>query len=151
MKTTMKLVLTICVMILTVSCSPDDSPLIDMYQYDQANTTTDNTSDEENYTLEDLQGIWMRTGGNHPGNEGMVIKVENTSGILLDPIDSGFSIDDVKWMSIAEANSVEDFTHQELGSDYSYYEATITFQSDNVIRISVNAGGAGNYQEWTRQ
>ena len=53
-------------------------------------------------------------------------------------------------MNVVE-NDISDFAHSELGGDYNDYSAIIDFQSDDVIWVSVDAGGAGNYQEWTRQ
>ena len=150
MKTTSKFIYVLCLTIMTVMSCSEDSPLLDPYQNNNNNSNNNNNNNEVTYTIADLQGTWLRTGGNHTGNIGMVIEVTDNEGVIVDPIDSGFEVDDVKWMNIV-SNDTSDFTHSELGSDYNYYSAIIDFETDDVIRISVDAGGAGNYQEWTRQ
>ena len=154
MNTNSKLVGILFLALFTVLSCSEDNPFFDT---GQDNTVTDNSNENENdnneavpYTIEDLQGTWLRTGGNHTGNEGMIMEVLDNDGIIVDPVTSGFQVDDVKWMNITP-DDMNDFTHSELGSDYNYYSATINFQSDDVFWISVDAGGAGNYQEWTRQ
>lgn len=149
MKTKSKFIYALFVVLITmVSCS-EDNPLIND---NQNNNDDDNNNNDPavTYTIDDLQGTWLRTGGNHTGNIGMVVEVIDNDGIIVDPIDSGFQVDDVKWMNIVP-NDTSDFTHSELGSDYNYYSAIIDFQSDDVFWIIVDSGGAGNYQEWTRQ
>jgi hypothetical protein len=136
------------ILIYLMSCS-EDSPLFENGTNND-NNGNNNNNNEVTYTIADLQGTWLRTGGNHTGNIGMVVQVTANDGIIIDPIDSGFEVDDVKWMNIV-SNDTSDFTHAELGSDYNYYSAIIDFQSNDVIWIIVDAGGAGNYQEWTRQ
>ncbi|RSK40259.1 hypothetical protein [Mangrovimonas spongiae] len=144
MKTNSKIIYLFALLLITImSCSQDDNPFIN-------ENNNNNPDNETSYTLDDLQGTWLRTGGNHEGNEGMIINIIDENGVIVDPVTSGFEIDDVKWMNI-QADDINDFTHSELGSDYNYYSANINFQSDDVIWISVDASGAGNYQEWTRQ
>ncbi|WP_191860801.1 hypothetical protein [Hanstruepera ponticola] len=149
MKTKSKFIHAICIVLITLFSCSEDSPLFENGQ-NNGNNGNNNNNNNVTYTIADLQGTWLRTGGNHTGNIGMVIEVTDNDGVIVDPIDSGFEVDDVKWMNIV-TNDTSDFTHSELGSDYNYYSATIDFQSDNVIWIIVDAGGAGNYQEWTRQ
>ncbi|TYA55684.1 hypothetical protein [Formosa maritima] len=148
MKTKPKFIHAICIVLITLFSCSEDSPLLDPYQNNNSNNN--NNNNEVTYTIADIQGTWLRTGGNHTGNIGMVIEVTDNDGVIVDPIDSGFEVDDVKWMNILPSD-ISDFTHSELGSDYNYYSATLDFESENVILISVDAGGAGNYQEWTRQ
>ena len=149
MKATSNFIYAICIVLFTFFSCSEDSPLFENGQ-NNGNNGNNNNNNNVTYTIADLQGTWLRTGGNHTGNIGMVIEVTDNDGVIVDPIDSGFAIDDVKWMNIV-TNDTSDFTHSELGSDYNYYSAIIDFETDNVIRISVDAGGAGNYQEWTKQ
>ena len=142
MKTKSKLSYVLLASLLTFASCSEDNPFF--------NDNQEQEQEQDHHTIDDLQGTWLRTGGDNTNNEGMIVKVTNTTGVILDPVDSGFQIDDVKWKSIAN-QTAGGFTHLELGSDYNYYGATIDFQSENVIRIVVDAGGTGNYQEWTRQ
>jgi hypothetical protein len=144
MKANLKFIYVLFLTLITMMSCSEDSPLADSAQ------NNNNNNNEVTYTISDLQGTWLRTGGNHTGNIGMVIEVTDNDGVIVDPVDSGFEVDDVKWMNIV-AQDATDFTHSELGSDYNYYSAIIDFETDNLIRVSVDAGGAGNYQEWTRQ
>ena len=121
MKTNSKFIYVLCLIFLTIISCSDDNPLTDSAQ------NNNNNNNEVTYTISDLQGTWLRTGGNHTGNIGMVIEVTDNDGVIVDPVDS------------------------EFGSDYNYYSAIIDFQSDDFIWIIVDAGGSGNYQEWTRQ
>ncbi len=151
MKTKSKLIYAfLCFTLMTMTSCTEDSPLLDPYQNNNNNDDNNDDNNEEVYTISDLQGTWMRTGGNHTGNIGMIIEVTENDGVIVDPVTSGFEVDDVKWMNIIP-DDVNDFVHSELGSDYNYYSATINFESSDVFLISVDAGGAGNYQEWTRQ
>lgn len=141
MKTKSKLVYVLFASLLIFTSCTEDNPF---------STEEEEQQTTHEYTLDDLQGTWLRTGGNHTGNIGMIIEVTENDGVIVDPTTSGFQVDDVKWMNILP-NDISDFAHSELGSDYNYYSAIIDFQSDDVIWISVDAAGPGNYQEWTRQ
>jgi hypothetical protein len=111
--------------------------------------------DEQNTTsnLDQIQGIWTRVGGNHPANNGMVIKLENNSGVVIDKAASNSSeiaIGDIKWKDIV-ANGNMKYRYQELGSDRNYYPASMELGVDDTLRISVDAQpGAGFIQKWVQ-
>ncbi|MFL0354730.1 hypothetical protein [Xanthomarina sp. GH4-25] len=123
--------------ILAVSCTTDS---LDPNEEEQQQT----------YPLDDLQGDWIRIGGNNPVNNGMKINVNTDLGKITDPQQSGFMIGDIKWYNIVGQGS-GNYTHEELGSDYNYYPATIKFGVDDTLRVNVNNSGAGNIQKWVRQ
>lgn len=129
-------------MMLTViltSCSLDTNDINDEQEQQQESTS-----------LADLQGNWIRVGGNNPINNGLKVSVQNNTGVVVDPQQSGFIVGDVKWDAIFGLGS-GDYEHQELGSDYNYYPATIKYGVDDTLRIDVNHSGAGNIQKWVRE
>ncbi|PWK19674.1 hypothetical protein [Xanthomarina spongicola] len=142
MKTINKILMALIVVTL-ISCS-DDNPLTDSGQ------NNNNNNNEPTYNLDALQGDWIRVGGNNPNNEGMVVKVTNDKAKILDPVASGFLVDDIKWKTI-EAIDEENYNHLELGSDLNYYNGTIEFGVDDTLRISVGSSGPGSVQKWIRQ
>lgn len=99
--------------------------------------------------LSKLEGTWVRVESNNPVNDFMKIEVVGNTGTVVDDATSGFNVGDVKWQTISP-NEGETFTHSELGSDYNYYDGTITIVNDDELSISVNNSGAGNTQKWLR-
>ena len=132
MKTTIKF---ICLLFLSLvlSCSSDD----------------DNPAPIQ-YNLNDIQGDWYRVGGNNPEYNGMLVNVANDIGTVRIPAASAFNIGDIKWKNIiGQANRT--YTHNELGSDASYYDATMKLGVDDTLRVFVGTAGSGNEQKWVRQ
>ncbi|WP_452226460.1 hypothetical protein [Lacinutrix cladophorae] len=123
--------------IVSVSCSIDG--LEENEQQQQQSTS-----------LNDLQGNWIRVGGNNPINNGVKIHVDNNIGKITEPQQSGYAIGDEKWIDIFGLGAGE-YTHEELGSDYNYYPATIKYGVDDTLRVDVNHSGAGNIQKWVRE
>lgn len=99
-------------------------------------------------SLDDLQGAWVRTDGNNEDAVGMIVEVDDDAGTVTDPASTSLSVDDVKWRDITVDGA--GFTHDELGSDGSYYEATMTLLESGELEIQVAAAGAGNFQVWER-
>lgn len=100
-------------------------------------------------SINQIDDTWIRIESNNPGSDGMKVEVSGNSATLIEKAGSGFSVGDVKWKDIT-AMTENTFAYQELGSDYNYYEATITLINDNEISISVGSTGAGNSQKWVR-
>lgn len=96
-----------------------------------------------------LTGDWIRTGGNNTNGDGMELEVTDNYALIKEPANTDFSIGDKKWENI-NVSGPETFDYEELGSDYNYYDATITVISENEIEITVAAAGAGNFQRWVR-
>jgi len=105
---------------------------------------------EEETKLDKLNGNWIRVASNNPTADGILIGMSGTSGTILDKSGSGFSVGDIKWKNI-EAVDNENFNHEELGSDYKYYEASMILKADDTLRVSVVSPGAGNVQKWVRE
>lgn len=99
--------------------------------------------------FEQLTGTWVRVLSNNPANDGMFVSISNGEGTITQKANSGFSVGDVKWSSV-EAVGEGEFIHQELGSDYNYYSASMQLDGDT-LRISVEAAGAGNQQKWVKE
>jgi hypothetical protein len=99
--------------------------------------------------LAQLAGKWIRVESNNPSNDFMRITVTGSTGTITDKSGSGFQDGDVKWRNITPSGQ-ETFTYEELGSDYNYYEASITIISQNELRLAVASSGAGNNQKWLR-
>ncbi|MDQ7917541.1 hypothetical protein RBU60_08140 [Mesonia sp. MT50] len=135
MKTTLKFA-SLLLLSLFVSCSSDDD-----------------SGEQTPSELDQIQGEWIRVGGNNPANNGMVINVNDNSGVVVTPAPAqptGFTEGEVKWKEIV----LQDGTHyryEELGSNGSYYPASLRFGVDDTLRISVDAApGDGYIQKWVR-
>jgi len=140
MKTQLKFIYLFIITLFTiVSCSEDNLLTPDQEQEEQ-----------QTYSLDDLQGDWIRIGGNNPTNNGIKINVLNDIGKITDAVQSGFMVGDIKWKDIVGQGS-GNYTHNELGSDYNYYTGSINFGVDDTLRVNVNAAGAGNIQKWVRE
>ena len=100
-------------------------------------------------SLAKLNGTWIRVESNNPSSDFMKIEAAGGTGIIIDKAGSGFSDGDIKWQGITPVD-LTSFAYQELGSDYNYYDATITMVNDNELRINVGNSGAGNSQKWLR-
>jgi|GEM_PF-2018453 len=113
---------------------------------------SNNDTDEpisEPVSLANIQGNWFRVGGNNPANNGIMVNVNEDTGEIILPQESGFLQGDIKWKDIV-GEDVNNFNHMELASDYNYYDGEMTLGSDDTLRISVNSVGAGNIQKWVR-
>ncbi len=110
---------------------------------------------EENFTpqskyLEVLQGFWVRVGGNNPANNGVEVEMTENTGKVTVPKESGFDVGAIKWKDIYALDG-DSFTHMELGSDGSYYSATMEIGEADTLRIHVDSSGPGNIQKWVME
>lgn len=114
--------------------------------------SSDDDGDQQlEYKLEQIQGKWLRVGGNHPANNGMIMNVENDQGYIVEPAESGFDVGEVKWKDIVAQDETH-YRYGELGSDSGYYSSSIRFGIDDTLRISVDAQpGSGYVQKWVRK
>ena len=96
-----------------------------------------------------LEGEWLRVDGNNTSGNGMRVNVTNDYAVILDPAQTSLKSGDTKWKTIVPS-AANLFEHQELGSDYNYYAASIKIINDDEIEINVVASGAGNFQRWVR-
>lgn len=104
---------------------------------------------EEELKLDNLNGKWIRIASNNPGSDGMIVDMKGTLGQMTNKAGSGFEVGDIKWNNITAVDK-EHFKHEELGSDYQYYAATMELRTDDTLRIAVGSSGAGNVQKWVR-
>ncbi len=102
------------------------------------------------YTLKDLEGVWIRKESNNPTWDGVEIEVKGNNGISLDIVGSAVKVGDIKWSNIKKTGS-NTFDYRELGSDRNYYDAILTFTSKNSLELRVIHHGAGNSQKWIRK
>lgn len=113
-------------------------------------SSDDDADTQLEYNLDQIQGQWIRVGGNNPSNNGMIVNVENDKGFIVEPAESGFDVGEVKWNDI-DAQDERHYRYGELGSDYSYYPSSIKFGIDDTLRISVDQQpGDGYIQKWVR-
>jgi len=105
--------------------------------------------DEEPSALDKLQGEWVRTDGNNPTNNGMELDVSGDEATVTDPAASNYPVGAAKWRNITTLNQ-STFSHEELGSDGTYYDGTITLVNDSTINLTVASTGSGNIQVWER-
>ncbi|MFH4968066.1 hemopexin repeat-containing protein [Gaetbulibacter sp. M240] len=99
--------------------------------------------------LYSLKGTWIRIGGNNDDADGMTVTVNNTEGTIENPAKTPLKKGDLKWKNI-EIQDSKSIKHQELGSNYSYYDAKMIFVHKDTMKLNVLASGAGNYQIWVR-
>lgn len=133
MKTIKHIYKTLLVLLIVYSCTSND---------DVSNNTPQNI-------LDNIQGDWFRVKSNNPVNDGMLVNVDEDSGSIVNPIQSGFQIGDIKWKNIFSSDGFN-FNYEELGSDLNYYESQMELGSDDTLRITVNSSGTGNLQKWAR-
>lgn len=119
---------------ISVSCSSDDS--------------NDNTPD--NASLQEIQGAWIRIGGNYPLRNGMKINVNQDYGTVIDAHNSDFLNGDIKWKDIAGQGS-GNYSYRDLGIDNTFTSSSMNFNADDTLRISVQGAGTGNIQKWVRE
>lgn len=112
-------------------------------------TSDDETVENPQYNLDDLQGKWYRSYSNNPDSDGMEVTVAGDEGKVTNPAGSSFSLNSVKWKDII-ATDIKKYQHSELGSDGNYYEGFMELGQDDTLRISVGHSGAGNMQKWVR-
>src|SRR5690606_22016640 len=109
----------------------------------------DDTVDDPQYNLDDLQGKWFRAYSNNPDSDGMEVTVMGDEGKVTNVAGSNFPLNSIKWKDII-ATDIKKYKHSERGSDSNYYEATMELGQDDTLRINVGHGGAGNMQKWVR-
>jgi len=69
----------------------------------------------------------------------------------VDPAESGFPVDEVKWKDIIAQDETH-YRYGEPGSNYEYYPSSIRFGVDDTLRVSVDAQPDDGYiQKWVRQ
>ena len=112
-------------------------------------TSDDDTGENPQYNLDDLQGKWYRSYSNNPDSDGMEITVTGDHGEVTHPAGSNFPLNSIKWKDIV-ATDIKKYQHSELGSDDNYYDAFMELGQDDTLRINVGHGGAGNLQKWVR-
>lgn len=100
-------------------------------------------------TLAQVSGKWIRVESNNPSADHIRIEVVGANGTITNKAASGFSEGDIKWKTITPSTGNQ-FMYQELGSDYNYYNATMTLVNPDELRLSVESSGAGNSQKWIR-
>lgn len=110
--------------------------------------TSNNDNPPENI-LNNIQGNWFRVRSNNPTNDGMLVNVDQDLGSIVNPMQSAFQVDDIKWKDIFSSDGFN-FNYKELGGDYNYYDSQMELGSDDTLRITVNSSGAGNVQKWAR-
>lgn len=97
-----------------------------------------------------LEGPWTRAESNNPGNDGMVVSVGAEQATVADPAGSGYRPGDVLWQGLSRQNNGLGYDLEILGSDGSYYPATLTFVDPDRVEVAITHGGAGNAQVWVR-
>lgn len=107
------------------------------------------SNEEPQYNLDDLQGKWYRAYSSNPSADGMEVTVTGNEGMVTDSARTSFPLNSIKWKDII-AIDVNQYQHRELGSDSNYYGAHMELGQDDTLRIHVGHGGAGSAQKWVR-
>ncbi|MCE2613061.1 hypothetical protein LVD13_08770 [Flavobacteriaceae bacterium D16] len=105
--------------------------------------------DSGQQTSSPIDGTWTRVAGNNSRANGMKVKIASSRGIMIDAAKTRLKKGDLKWKNIRQTGK-NTFEHQELGSNYSYYDGRMTYNGGDTLYISVGASGQGNQQLWIR-
>lgn len=76
-----------------MSCSTDDS---NIFLQENPIFNQDDPQEDPAFNLDQIQGQWIRVGGNNPENNGMIVNVEDNQGTIIDAAESNFSEGSVK-------------------------------------------------------
>ncbi|MHA7832123.1 MAG: hypothetical protein ACX93O_13585 [Flagellimonas sp.] len=96
-----------------------------------------------------LNGTWVRIDGNNKKANGMVIQIKDSQGIIVNAANTRLKAGDIKWKNIVSTGT-NTFKHQELGSNYKYYDGTMELSAKDKLTVMVGASGRGNAQIWQR-
>jgi hypothetical protein len=110
------------------------------------------------YSLDDLQGEWIRIQSNKPFYDSMVVNVEESIARIenIRP-NNYFGLGDIKWRQIAP-NRDSVFSYEELASDGNYYSGIIILSKNIVDSADIlfvfpelSSGENGDEQIWIRR
>ena len=131
MKITMKFI-ALLLLTLFLSCSSDD----------------DGDKKPKN-NLEQIQGSWVRVGGNNPQYDGMVVNVQNDNGVISISGNFPFPAGKVKWRNIIAQD--EKYIIEDLFDNGNYTrDGILKLGVDDTLRISHPGSGPGSAQKWVR-
>lgn len=109
------------------------------------------------YSLEDLQGEWIRSQSNKPAYDSMVVEIDQSIGRILNISPNNyFSLGNIKWRDISPSSD-STFSYEDLGSDGNYYSGRIILSknTDNIDLLYVlpeaYSGPNGDLQIWVRR
>lgn len=110
------------------------------------------------YSLDDLQGEWIRIQSNKPFYDSMVINVEESIGRISNiRANNYFDLGDIKWDQISP-NRDSVFSYEELASDGNYYSGSIILAKNLVdstdilfVQPELSSGANGDDQIWVRR
>ncbi|MCH2021728.1 MAG: hypothetical protein MK207_04535 [Saprospiraceae bacterium] len=108
---------------------------------------------EPEYSLDILQGTWLRVWSTDVRSDSMEISIDNNIGtIVYVPASSDFVVGTKKWTNIASIAEAGDFNLLDLSADTLSYNSIINMKSDTTLEI-VSEGyqnAPGGKQLWTK-
>lgn len=102
--------------------------------------------------FEPLNGTWVRLNSNNASNDCMKVVISGDVAVLFaNPknvawVDEGDNL----WQEITHIKALQEYELNVLGSDGTYYAARLQLTDPNTIKVTIEAAGAGNEQEWVR-
>lgn len=102
--------------------------------------------------FEPLNGTWVRLNSNNSSNDCMKVVISGDVAVLFaNPknvswVDEGDNL----WQEITHVKALQEYEIKVLGSDEMYYDAILELEDANTIKVTIDAAGAGNEQEWVR-
>lgn len=112
-------------------------------------SSDDDNDKQSNGSLEEIQGSWIRVGGNNPLYNGMVVNVQGNNGIISIPGNFPYPAGKIKWRNIGikDGNlSLDDL----LDTGNYTNEGIMKFGVDDTLRISHPGSTPGSEQKWVR-
>lgn len=83
------------------------------------------------YSLDLLQGAWLRVSSSDPRSDSMVVEIRNDSAVIIQlPSTSNFILGQTKWRSIKAIAGFGDFEFLDLSADSNSYTTFITIDID---------------------
>lgn len=109
------------------------------------------------YSLDDIQGEWIRIQSNKPIYDSMVVEIDQSIGRVLNISPNNyFSLGEIKWRDISPSSD-STFSYEDLGSDGNYYSGRLILSknTDNIDLLFVlpeaYSGPNGDEQVWVRR
>jgi hypothetical protein len=93
-------------------------------------------------------GTWTREASNNSTNDGMRVRIAGAKAIVTDAAAGRFAVGDELWQNISPEDGGASL--DVLGSDGSYYSATLAALTNDSLKLDVDVTASGNEQTWRR-
>ncbi len=129
---------------------PNETNAVARSSGEPVNQNESNVSNQTGFTLDDLQGIWVRKLSNGASGDGLEVDVVDNKGIVTKQANSGFGTGRIKWSDINKTGE-HTFGYKDLGSDYKYYPSSMKLISKNELELQTDLNGSIIKQRYERK